>query len=239
MPAKIPKSIREQVLKQWLQGMSREQIAKDNDVGAGTVSSIIKDVKQKEIFDIDLLRQGALVLKKNDLDLSVFAASIRIKNKLDGMGVNEDQIDSLIDNANTHCFKRGLTGEKYFNNVDKVCALSDNLGMSVDELPNHIAQQELELEKVEREIEDAKVKQRQVLQNYDVTIDELQEFSRDKPLIDHIKKLEKKLEEAEEENNYLTEALASKESEIENLESEIKILESRPSSSEYESISRE
>jgi hypothetical protein len=37
----------------------------------------------------------------------------------------------------------------------------------------------------------------------------------------------------------LTEALASKESEIENLESEIKILESRPSSSEYESISRE
>ncbi len=192
MYSKIPRSIRERVIKQWLQGMSRDQIAKDNDVGAGTVSAIIKDAKQ-EIPDIDLLRQVALVLKKNDLDLSLFAASIRIKNKLDWMGVNEDQIDSLIDNANTHCFKRGLTGEEYFNNVDKVCALSDNLEMPVDQLPNYIAQQELELEKVEREIEDAKVKQRQVLQNYDVTIDELQEFSRDKQLIDHIKKLEKKL----------------------------------------------
>nr|MDQ3984660.1 hypothetical protein [Thermoproteota archaeon] len=62
MPAKIPKSIGEQVLKQWLQGMSRDQIAKDNDVGAGTVSAIIKDAKQ-EIPDIDLLRQVALVLK--------------------------------------------------------------------------------------------------------------------------------------------------------------------------------
>ena len=226
MPAKIPKSIREQVLKQWLQGMSRDQIAKDNDVGAGTVSTIIKDAKQ-EIPDIDLLRQGALVLKKNDLNMSVFAASIRIKNKLDKMGVNEDRIDSLIDNANTHCFKRGLTGEKYFNNVDKVCALSDNLKMPLDQLPNYITQQELELEKVEKQTEDAKLKQRQVLQRYNVTMDELQEFIRDKPSIDHIKKLEKKLEEAEEEINYLTKELASKESEIE-------ILESKPTSSEYE-----
>jgi hypothetical protein len=226
MPAKIPKSIRERVIKQWLQGTSRDQIAKDNDVGAGTVSSIIKDAKQ-EIFDIDLLRQGALVLKKNDLNMSVFAASIRIKNKLDEMGVNEDQIDSLIDNANTHCFKRGLTGEKYFNNVDKACALSDNLGMPVDELPNYITQQELELEQVKGEIEDVKLKQRQVLQHHNVSMDELQEFIRNKPLIDHIKKLEKKLEESAEENNYLAEELASKESEIE-------ILRSKPTSSEYE-----
>jgi chromosome segregation ATPase len=233
MPAKIPKSIRERVIKQWLQGMSRDEIAKDNDIGAGTVSVIIKDAKQ-EIPDIDLLRAVALVLKKHDSNLSVFAPSIRIKNKLDEMGVSEDKIDSLIDNSNIHCFKRGLTADEYFNNVDKVCALSDNLEMSLDEMPSYIVQQELELQKVEKETEDAKVKQRQVLQHYDVTMDELQEFRRDKPLIDHIRKLEKKLEEAVEEKNYLIEELASKESEIETLESEIEILRSKPTSSEYE-----
>ena len=190
MPAKIPKSIREQVLKQWLQGMSRDQIAKDNDIGAGTVTAIIKDAKQ-ENPDIDLLRQGVLVLKRHDLNLSVFAPSIRIKNKLDKMGVSEDKIDSLIDNSNIHCFKRGLTADEYFNNVDKVCALSDNLEMPLDQLPGYIIRQQLELQKVEKETEDAKVKQRQVLQHYDVTMDELQEFRRDKPLIDHIRKLKK------------------------------------------------
>ena len=236
MKTKVPKSIKQQVIKQWLLGMSRDEIAKDNDIEAGTVSAIVKDAKQ-EIPDIDLLREVALVLKKYGLDLSVLAPSIRIKNKLDKMGVNEDQIDSLIDNANTHCFKRSLTGEEYFNNVDKVCALSDNLEMPLDELPNYITQQELELEKVEKQTEDAKLKQCQVLQHYDVTIDILEEYKRDKPLIDQIKKLEKKLEEEVEEKNYLAEELVSKESEIENLESEIKILESRPSSSEYESIS--
>ena len=74
MRLKVSKSISERVIKQWLLGMSRDEIAKDNDIGAGTVSAIIKDAKQ-EIPDIDLLREVALVLKKEDLDLSVFRSS--------------------------------------------------------------------------------------------------------------------------------------------------------------------
>jgi transcriptional regulator with XRE-family HTH domain len=232
MPAKIPNSIKQQVINQWLLGMSRDQIAKYNDIGAGTVSSTIKDIKQKDIPDVDLLREVAILLKKEELDLDVFACSIRIKKKMDEMGINEDHTESIIEKINIHCFKRGLTAEEFFNNVDKVCALSENLGMPVDQLPNYIIRQQLELQKVEEETEDAKLKQRQVLQNYDVTMDILEKYKRDKPLIDHNKKLEKKLEEAVEENNYLAEELASK-------ESEIKILESRPSSSEYESSSPE
>jgi transcriptional regulator with XRE-family HTH domain len=196
MKPKVPKSIRERVINQWLQGMSRDQIAKDNDIGAGTVSSITKDAKQ-EIPDIDLLREVALVLKKYDFDLSVLASSIRIKNKLDEMGLNEDQIDSLIDNGNIHCFKRGLTGEEYFNIVDKVCALTDNLEMPLDELPNHITQQELELEQVRGEIEEVKLKEDQVLQHYNVTMNVLEKYRRNEPLVETIKSQQNKLEKAE------------------------------------------
>jgi hypothetical protein len=98
MKPKVPKSIKQRVIKQWLQGMSRDEIAKDNDIGAGTVSAIIKDAKE-EIPDIDLLREAALILKKNDFDLSVFACSIRVKNKLNGMDLNEDQIESFIEKS--------------------------------------------------------------------------------------------------------------------------------------------
>ncbi|HEX6028069.1 MAG TPA: hypothetical protein VFY64_03415 [Nitrososphaeraceae archaeon] len=233
MGAKIPKSIRERVIKQWLQGMSRDDIGKDNDIGAGTVSAIIKDAKQ-DIADIDLLREVAILRKKEELDLFELAFSIRIKKKMDDMGLNEDQIDTLLENINIHCFKRGLSAEEFVNTINKVSALSENIGMPVDQLPNYIIRQQLELQKVEKQTEDAKLKQRQVLQNYDVTMDILEEYKRDKPLIDHIKKLEKKLEEGEEEKNHLAEELASKDFEIENLESEIKILRSKPTSSEYE-----
>jgi hypothetical protein len=47
--------------------------------------------------------------------------------------------NSLINNSNTHCFKRGLIVEEFINIVDKVSALSDNLGMPLDQLPNHIS----------------------------------------------------------------------------------------------------
>jgi hypothetical protein len=125
------------------------------------------------------------------------------------MGLNEDQVETLIDNGNIHCFKRGLTDEKYFNIVDKVCALTDNLEMPLDELPNHIMQQELELEKVERETKDAKLKQHQVLQRYDVNMNDLDEYRRNKPLVETIKSQQNKLEKAKAQIQYLKKELCN------------------------------
>ena len=53
--------------------------------------------------------------------------------------------------------------------------------MPLDELPNHTIQQELELEKLEKETKDAKVKQLQVLQRYNVNMNDLDEYRRNKP----------------------------------------------------------
>ena len=105
--------------------MSRDEIGKDNDIGAGTVSVIIKDAKQ-ENPDIDLLRAVAIIVKKNGLDLSVLASSIRIKNKLDEMGLNEDQVETLIENININCFKHGLRGEQFLNIVNNVSYLAED-----------------------------------------------------------------------------------------------------------------
>jgi transcriptional regulator with XRE-family HTH domain len=209
MLPKIPKSIRERVIKQWLQGMSRDEIAKDNDIGAGTVSAIIKDAKQKDIPDLDLLREVAIVLKNYDLDLSVFASSIRLQKRLDETGLNEDQIESLIENINTYCFKRGLTIEEFVNIVNKIVALSQKLGMPVDQLPNHIIQEQLELVKVEEEIEDIIMKKLQVLQGYNVTMNVLERYIRNEPLVETIKSQQNKLEKAERQIQYLKKELCN------------------------------
>jgi hypothetical protein len=104
----------------------------------------------------------AILLKKEELDLDVFACSIRIKKKMDEMGINEDHIESLIENINIHCFKRGLTAEEFVNTINKVSASSENLGMPVDQLSRYIIQEQLELKKLRGETEDAKLKQVQV-----------------------------------------------------------------------------
>lgn len=211
MERKVPQSIKERIIKQWLQGISRDQIAEDNDIGAGTVSAIIKDTKQKDIPDIDLLREVALLLKNKDLDLVVLADSIRLKKKIDDMDLNEDQIESLIEISNIHCFKRGLTAEEFVNIINKAVALSQNLGMPVDQLADYILEQQLELQKLKGETEDAEVKQLQVLRDYNINMNDLEEYRRNKPLVECIRQL-KQL------TNNLFREIKSKEFEITTLE---------------------
>jgi hypothetical protein len=43
MPAAIDPIIKQRVIAQYLQGVSRDTIAADNNIGAGTVSNIIDD----------------------------------------------------------------------------------------------------------------------------------------------------------------------------------------------------
>ena len=125
------------------------------------------------------------------------------------MNISEDKIDSLIDNGNIHCFKRGLTADEYFNIVDNVCALTDNLEMPLYELSNHIMQEELELEKVRGETKDAKLKEHQVLQHYNVNMNDLDEYRRNKPLVETIKSQQNKLEKANRQIDYLAKELSN------------------------------
>jgi hypothetical protein len=46
MPAAIDSQAKKQVINQWLSGDSRDRIAADNGIGAGTVSNIINEWKK-------------------------------------------------------------------------------------------------------------------------------------------------------------------------------------------------
>ena len=70
--------------------------------------------------------------------------------------------------------------------------------MPLDQLPNYLIQKELEVEKMNGEIKDAEIKLLQVLQHYNVTMDDLEEYKRNIPLIDYIKQLKNQLEVAKQ-----------------------------------------
>jgi hypothetical protein len=74
------------------------------------------------------------------LDLSVLADSIRLENKIDEMDLSGDLVESFIENINIHCFKRRLIAGEFINIINKVSALSKNLGIPVEHLPDYIEQ---------------------------------------------------------------------------------------------------
>ena len=52
------------------------------------------------------------MLKREGADVNTFASSIRLQRKLEQQGLNEEQIESFVENIDIHCFKHGLKPEQ-------------------------------------------------------------------------------------------------------------------------------
>jgi transposase len=81
MKGNIPRAIKVDVIREWLRGKSRDQIAKQVGIGAGTVSSIIQECRQNDT-EFDLLRQTAVDLKNRGESIESFASLVRLRETL-------------------------------------------------------------------------------------------------------------------------------------------------------------
>lgn len=216
MRAKIPEPVRRNVISEWLHGLSRDQVAKNNDIGAGTVSAIIKEAMQEDP-EFDLQRQVALGLKKeNNLDIKSFASLIRIRNKLiKEMGLNNDEnskvelqeiehkIELLIVNLAVFCFKRGFSIDEFIDVIENMSSLEHKTKIPIDQLPNQLLQKQRHLESIEKEIQEIKFKKRLLLIDYNTTPDALEEFKTNRPLFEKYIKLKREFEEIKKEREIL------------------------------------
>ena len=135
MGRKIPDPIRRKVLIAWLEGVPRQQIARDNQIGTGTVSEIIQAIKEKDSdARIDVLRLTALILRREGSNTDTLLESIRLKNFLDEIGLKGENLEDFARRLDIHCFKRGLTPDAFMNLVANISYLSDKLG----DLPERI-----------------------------------------------------------------------------------------------------
>jgi hypothetical protein len=101
MPAAIDPVIKKQVVNQWLSGDSRDRIAADIGIGAGTVSNIIDEWKKRvQDSDYESIRELSVFYKKQGMTLNALASCIRINNYIQSLGasVNESTLESLIAN---------------------------------------------------------------------------------------------------------------------------------------------
>jgi hypothetical protein len=219
---KIPEPVRRDVIDGWLRGVSRDEVAKNNSIGAGTVSAIIKEAMQNDP-EFNLQRQVAVILKReNNLDIKSFALLIRIRNKLIkemGLTNNSDEkskveveveiqeiehkLEILIVNLAVFCFKRGFSVDKLVDMIEKLSSLEDKSKIPIDQLPNQLLQEYSNLENIENEIQQIKLKKQLLLNDYNATIDILEEYTANRPLFEKYIDLKRELEEEKRERNRL------------------------------------
>jgi flagellar biosynthesis chaperone FliJ len=204
----IPHSLKKTVIKEWLQGIPRDTIASNSGIGGGTVSRIIQE-SRTNTPDIDMLRGVAVKLNKENLDTNHFAPSVRLKKILDGLGLTEETLESLIEHVNTYCFKRGIAEKEFLSKIDEICNMLDSLDFSLDDLPVYIVQKKTHLESLDKEISETQEKLRQIIDEYNTTKNDLEEYRRNRPLRESVNRLTNTLIDKENEIFLLEKDLVS------------------------------
>jgi hypothetical protein len=181
------------VLYQWIQGIPRDKIAENNDIGKGTVTNIIEEFK-KTVLDIDLMRETSLQIKKEDLNIFSFAASLRLRRLLEQLDITEDQIESLLEEIDIYCFKQQITSKEFVLKIKEVSDMAMDLETPIHKLPSLVNQLLDQKNRFEREISIKKEVYRQMIKKYGTTIEELKEFRAKKHLLPMIDDLQQRLD---------------------------------------------
>jgi hypothetical protein len=102
MPPLTDEQTRRNVIRQWILGFPRNQIADQNSIGTGTVSNIIANYKTGlEELDFDAIRQLAVEARQQGWNFTDLASHARLYNYFVKSGAAEDRIESFIANISS------------------------------------------------------------------------------------------------------------------------------------------
>jgi hypothetical protein len=168
MPPLTDERTRGNVVREWILGFPRDQIAEHIGIGAGTVSSIIATYKAGlEELDLDSIRQLAVEARQHGWNLSVLASHARLYNYFIKSGAPEDKIESFIANVSTD----DSSPEKVIELVYQLHKISKEESIPLDQVPNYIKEKLEEKQKIDDDIQQADA----VLQSKNVSIETINE----------------------------------------------------------------
>ena len=219
MGAITPYSIKVKVIKEWIQGLSRDKIGQNNGIGAGTVTSIIQQARDN-VADIDLMRALAIKIKKEKFEINDFASTVRLKKVMDELELPEEKVEALLEVINIHCFRRAINNKEFISKIEEISNLSKSLDISIFNIPAFINQKTKQLTELDKEIALKQRQIKQLIEEYGLTIQDLKDFRLNRPLIDKIQELARALKNMENDKSMLIEELFEMEEENSMLKSE-------------------
>jgi transcriptional regulator with XRE-family HTH domain len=211
MGGKIPRPIRVQAIKAWLEGKSRDKIAEELGISTGAVSSIIKDFRRDDPH-FDLLREAAVKIKNLNMDIQSFAPLVRVYEVLrekelltgimgqESLELMQDRMEALIVALEVFCFKKEqLSIEDFVSLITNMYNTADKLGVPLDRLPAHITELGDRIDALRGELDQLETKKQDALRENEATAELLQEYNANKPFVQQIRKLRQQVAEKEEE----------------------------------------
>jgi hypothetical protein len=169
MPAAIDESIKRKVIQQWISGESRDKIAAGNNIGTGTVTSIVSNYKfGLETLDFDSIRQLALEIRKQGLNWSHLASHFRLYNIIKS-GASEEEVESFITNVHLS----NIASEKVIEYLNQMHEITKEESIPLDQISDFVKRKIEDKKKIEEELREVDT----LLQNKNVRLEAIDEYN--------------------------------------------------------------
>jgi hypothetical protein len=178
------------VIQQYLRGKSRDDIARDCALGAGTVSNIIAGWKANlDQYVVEDLRELGINLKKSAISPAQCARGSKIISTLERLGVNEDNFENFISSTYLQCRRiDDLAPHKIASYIEDLIAFSKTVPFS--QIEQHIEEKknentkledykrnlESQIQKLQKEEANSKTRRDAALYNEKTTNEEIESF---------------------------------------------------------------
>jgi len=170
------------VVEDWLRGLSRDTIATNHGLSAGTVSNVIRQWRLGlDQTSVDELREFAVSLKRLRITTPVCAEGARIASMMTSLGIAKNDFDLFISETYGRCIRLGLHPERIVHDLKQFLDLSDSVPW--EQISNHIEQQlarkqllEEEIQRLEIQASEAKKRLDTALQEESASKNEMNQF---------------------------------------------------------------
>ncbi|HKG87604.1 MAG TPA: hypothetical protein VKA95_04705, partial [Nitrososphaeraceae archaeon] len=148
-----------------------------------------------------MVRQVSMRLKQEGLELALLGFATRVKKIMEENGINEDQIEPIIQDFAAYCLKHNVSYDTVIQSGREALYLEQKFGIPVERIPESIIQAKKRIDRLEDqrlEILGQKQQAREeldtILQDRDTVLAELEKYRKEKyrkeiPSIKRIKNL--------------------------------------------------
>ena len=155
MPTKLPDAIKPIVIKEWLEGKPRDEIAHNNGLSGGTITNIINEWRQGlGLAASDELREFAITLRKVGISPAQCALGFRVAINMINLGVKEENFESFIRDIYNRCKDLPLSTNDIVSHLKDLFEFSRTVPLT--QIPEYINQKNEEKKALEEEIKKLK-----------------------------------------------------------------------------------
>jgi hypothetical protein len=183
----IPLTTKEEIFRNYLEGISTTENAKLCGVSVGIVSSVTKEESHKDNNYL-AIRETTRIFRKNNLKISDVISGIRLYNKAKGLGLEIPFLENFLEATDTKSFRIKKDIDEFLEGVIKIIRFEEIFKIKIEKIQGYV----FNLIKKHKELidENKKIKEEnaKLHSKYNVDKSEIEEYLNERTLFLQYKK---------------------------------------------------